>query len=59
MGSLVLGRLLSGLLTGVSAQDPATLAVSGAIVLSVVAIASMVPAWRASRVDPIVTLSAD
>lgn len=59
VGSLVLGRLLSGLLTGVSAQDPATLAGSGAIVLSVVAIASTVPAWRASRVDPIVTLSAD
>ena len=46
----------SGLLVGASATDPVTLAVV-MILLAIVAVAaSVVPALRASRIDPIVAL---
>ena len=49
-------RLLSTLLYGLSAHDPATLAGAIAVLLVVAAIASFLPAWRASRVDPMTAL---
>jgi ABC-type antimicrobial peptide transport system permease subunit len=48
--------LLSGLFYGVSARDPMTLIVASVVLLSVAAIAAFVPAWRASRTEPIVAL---
>jgi len=49
-------RALSSLLYGVTPTDPATF-VSVAITLAVVALlASLVPAWRAARIDPLVAL---
>ena len=55
-GALALTRLMTGLLFHVSALDPATF-VSGAVALAgIVLIASWVPARRATRVDPIITL---
>jgi predicted permease len=52
-------RLLRGLLHGVTPADPATF-VSVAVLLTVVAIvASAVPAWRASRVDPVLALKSE
>jgi putative ABC transport system permease protein len=55
-GSLALGRLLSGMLYEVHANDPLTLASAG-LLLSVVALAACwIPARRAARVDPLALL---
>ena len=55
-GALALRSLLTGLLFEVKATDPATL-ISAALVLSLVALlAGLIPARRATRVDPLVAL---
>jgi ABC-type antimicrobial peptide transport system permease subunit len=55
-GALALTRLMTALLFGVEPSDPATLAAVTATIACVAALACVVPAWRASRVDPIVVL---
>lgn len=54
--SMVAGRLLSSMLFGVTSLDAATYALVLAIVVPVIVLAAAVPAWRASRVDPMVAL---
>jgi predicted permease len=49
-------RLLTGMLFGVSASDPATLTGVPALVLAVSAAAALVPAVRAARVEPMQAL---
>ena len=49
-------RLMSGLLHDVRPFDPLTFAAVAAILTAVAALASLVPAWRATRVDPVVAL---
>jgi putative ABC transport system permease protein len=49
----MMGRLLASKLHGVSAVDPVLFAGVAGLVMSVVMIASWVPARRASRVDPV------
>jgi ABC-type antimicrobial peptide transport system permease subunit len=56
---LALVRSLSSLLYGVAPTDAATLAISAAVVLVVVLLASARPAWRATRVDPMMALRAE
>jgi putative ABC transport system permease protein len=51
--SLAAARLLSGLLFKVSPADPWTLAGASMLMLAVAAAASVAPAWRATRTDPI------
>jgi putative ABC transport system permease protein len=52
-------RLLRGLLHGVTPADPATFVVVAATLTAVAALASVVPAWRASRVDPVIALRSE
>jgi putative ABC transport system permease protein len=52
-------RLLRGLLHGVTAADPATFVVVAVLLTAVAALASVVPAWRASRVDPVIALKSE
>ena len=52
LGALFLGRLLEGLLYGVSPTDPLTLTATALSLLGVSGLAAWIPALRASRVDP-------
>ena len=52
-GALVLTQLLSGLLVGVSARDPFTLAVIISILAAVALLACYLPARRAMKLDPL------
>jgi ABC-type lipoprotein release transport system permease subunit len=47
------------LVFGVSASDPLTLAAVGATLAVAALMASLVPAYRASRLDPVKVLRAD
>jgi predicted permease len=50
--ALVAGRLMAKLVFGVSASDPLTLVVVSSTLVCVALLASLVPAYRASRLDP-------
>ena len=58
-GALGLTRLLTSLLFGVAPTDPATFAAVTVVLLAVALASTAVPAWRASRVDPVRTLRAE
>jgi ABC-type antimicrobial peptide transport system permease subunit len=55
----LLSRVLSNLLFGVSPRDPLTFAAVVAVIAVVGVAASVTPAWRASRVEPVVALRMD
>jgi putative ABC transport system permease protein len=55
-GALTLTRLLSSLLFAISTTDPLTFALVTAILILVAIAASLVPALRATRIDPMVAL---
>ena len=56
VAALALSRLLGSVLFGVSATDPVSFARALAIVLGGVIGATVVPAWRASRTNPLSAL---
>ncbi len=55
-GAILLTRVMSRLLYVVQPSDPATFAGATAFLISVALLASFVPAWRASRLDPVKAL---
>jgi putative ABC transport system permease protein len=55
-GALVLGRVLSRLIFEVRPTDPVTFLAVAALVATVALLASIVPAYRATKVDPMVAL---
>jgi putative ABC transport system permease protein len=57
--SLALARLMSTLLFGVHPNDPFVLAAITGILLGVAVLATCIPAWRASRVEPLTALRTD
>jgi putative ABC transport system permease protein len=56
VGALVLTRVMSSLLFGVSATDPATLVTISLILVAVALLASYIPARRAAKLDPLIAL---
>jgi putative ABC transport system permease protein len=52
-------RLMTTLLHGVTPGDPATFAAVGIGLSCVAALASLIPAWRAARVDPVIALKTE
>lgn len=57
--SLAAGRVLQGLLFGVTPTDLAAFAAAGCAMVAVALLASWLPARRATKVDPIVALRAE
>jgi putative ABC transport system permease protein len=56
VAALGAGKLLQKLVFGVSPSDPLTLAVVAAVLATVALLASLIPAYRASRLDPLQVL---
>ena len=59
LAAIATTRFLQALLYGVSPADPVTLAGVPVVLLAVAALASLVPARRAARVDPVEALRSD
>jgi putative ABC transport system permease protein len=56
VGAFAFSRVMAGLLFGIRPTDAATFAVTGAVLLLIATLACLVPARRASTVDPMVAL---
>jgi predicted permease len=56
LAAVALAKLLSSQLFEVSAFDPATFALTALVLGSVVLLAAYIPAWRATKVDPMIAL---
>ena len=58
-GAMLASRFLEALLYQVDPRDPLTLAVVAALMVSVAAVATVWPTWRAARIDPASVLRAE
>ncbi len=58
-GVLVTARLVRGLVYGISPSDPATVAAGTLCVVLIGLAGALVPAWRATTLDPVRTLRAE
>jgi putative ABC transport system permease protein len=59
IGALAVGKAMSSLLFDVSPRDLATLAIVASALMAIALLACLVPARRATRVDPAVVLRDD
>jgi ABC-type antimicrobial peptide transport system permease subunit len=56
VGALAVTRVFASMLFDISPTDPAALAIAAMLLAAVAIIATLVPVWRALRVDPMVVL---
>jgi putative ABC transport system permease protein len=56
VGALALGRVLSSMIYGVRPTDPVTFLAVALLLAAVALLASIIPAYRATKVDPLVAL---
>ena len=56
VGALAVGKLARGLLYGMEPTDPLTLAIVAGVLLAIALLAALLPARRATRVDPMIAL---
>ena len=59
LGAFALTRWLRTLLFEVSASDPTTFTLIALLLLLVAFVAGLIPAWRATKVDPLIALRCD
>jgi putative ABC transport system permease protein len=59
VGALAARRLLSGMLFEVQPADPVSFAGAAVVLLAVATAAAVIPARRATRVDPVATMRAE
>ena len=58
-GGVAVGSGMGALLNGLSPADPITIGVVSALLAIVTFVATAIPAWRASRVDPVIALRSE
>jgi putative ABC transport system permease protein len=56
IGALAMGRVLSSLIYQVKPADPITFLAVTVLLMAVAVLASIIPAYRATKVDPMVAL---
>jgi len=59
IGSIAVTRLLSAMLYGVSPLDRATWAVTTVVLVTIALLATLIPAFRAARADPLLAIRSD
>jgi putative ABC transport system permease protein len=59
LGSLALTRVMADMLAGVSPTEPRIFAGMAAVLVVVTLLATLVPAWRASKIDPMAALKSE
>ena len=57
--ALAAGKLVASLLYGIKPNDPVAIVVVATVLLAIAIVASLVPALRATRADPVTALRAD
>ncbi|HJU65420.1 MAG TPA: FtsX-like permease family protein, partial [Gemmatimonadaceae bacterium] len=59
IGAFLLTRLLSSLLFGVQPTDPVTFTAVAVLLAAIAMLASLVPAMRAARLEPVIAMRAE
>jgi predicted lysophospholipase L1 biosynthesis ABC-type transport system permease subunit len=59
LGAFLFSRMLENLVYGVGTRDPVTFTVVPVVLAGVAMLATAFPAWRASRVDPVIALRSE